>query len=77
MGLGARKARVRILTQLLISLSWGTWGEFLYSPERSFSSSGKMAITPEGQRPGLCSFYLNSQFLACSGSSVAICGVDE
>ena len=75
MGLGARKARVRILTQPLISR--GTRDEFLYSPERSFPSRGKKAITPEGQRPGLCSFYLNSQFLACSGSSVAICGVDE
>ena len=63
-GLGARKARVRILSQPLISR--GTWGEFLYSPELSFPSRGKMAITPEGQRPGLCSFYLNSQYLACS-----------
>ena len=74
-GLGAKKARVRILSQPLISR--GTWGEFLYSPELSFPSRGKMAITPEGQRLGLCSFYLNSQFLAWSRSSVDICGVDE
>ena len=77
MGLGARKARVLILSQPLTSLSRGTWSEFLYSPELSFPSRGKMAITPEGQRPGLCFFYLNSQFLAWSRSSVDICGVDE
>lgn len=73
-GLGARKARVRILTQPLISR--GTRDEFFILLNVPFLQGGKGNHSGRG-RGLVCVLLLNSQFLAWSRSSVGICGVDE